>query len=154
MDGDAGDLGEAFLDVVFESGKDVVDAGDGEITLKDAMTGDEDVVFDLAHANIVGIQKFVVGGGHVVEKRFDSHFELAHFAGAHVRRGNVATEGFDVDVDVDIAVAEAADAVFEFGGAPMGFAKGKIFVDFEMEFDEEVAVLLRGGDIVNGEAEA
>ena len=71
MDGDARDLGEAFLDVVFEGGKDVVDAGDGEIAFKDAMAGDEDVVLDLTDAHVVTVDKFVVIAVHVIEERFD-----------------------------------------------------------------------------------
>ena len=154
MDGDAGDLGEAFLDVVFESGEDVMDASDGEIPFQDAVAGDEDVVLDLADTDIVGVEEFVVGGGHVIEKRLNGHFQLAHFTGACIGRGDVAAEGFDVDVDVNIAVADGTDAVFEFSGAAVGLAEGKIFVDFEVELDEEVAVLLGGGDIVDGETEA
>ena len=154
MNGDAGDLREALLDAVFEGGGDVVDASDGEVALHHAVTGNEDVVFDLADTDIVAIDELVVGAGHAVEEQFDGHFELAHLAGADVGRGNVAAERLDVDVDVDIAFAELADAVFEFGGAAVGFAKAEIFVDFQVEFDEEVIVLQRSGDIVNGEAEA
>ena len=54
----------------------------------------------------------------------------------------MAAERLDVNVDVDIVFAEFADAVFKFGGAAVGFAKAEVFVDFEMKFDEEVAVLL------------
>jgi hypothetical protein len=154
VDCDAGDLGEAFLDVVFEGGEDIVDASDGEVAFEDAMAGDEDVVLDLADTDIVGVEEFVVGGGRVIEKGFDGHFELAHFTGAHVGSGDMAAEWLDVDIDVDIAVAEGADAIFEFSGAAMCFAEREIFVDFEVKFDEEMAVLLGGGDIVDGKAEA
>ena len=154
MDGYAGDLGEAFFYGVFEGGSDIVDAGDGEIALHGAVAGDEDVVLNLADADVVGVEEFVVGGGHVVEKGFDGQFELAHFAGANVWRGDVAAERLDVNVDVNVSFAETADAIFEFGGAAMGFAEGKIFVHFKMEFDEEVVVLLGRGDIVDGETQA
>ena len=36
----------------------------------------------------------------------------------------------------------------------MGFTKAEVFIHLEVEFDEEVVVLLRRGDVVNGEAEA
>jgi len=36
----------------------------------------------------------------------------------------------------------------------VGFAKAEVFVDFEVEFDEEVAVLLRSGDVVHSQPEA
>jgi hypothetical protein len=136
VDGYAGDLGEAFFYGVFEGGGDIVDAGDGEIALHGAVTGDEDVVLNLADANVVGVEEFVVGGRHVVEERFDGQFELAHFTGANVWRGDVAAERLDVNVDVNVSFAEAADAIFEFGGAAMGFAEGEIFIDFEVKFDE------------------
>ncbi len=153
MDGDAGDLREALLDGVFKGGEDIVDAGDGEVALHDAMAGDEDVVFDLADADFVAVDEFVVSAGHGVEEVFDGGFELAHFAGANVGGGDVAAERLDVDVDVDIALAKFVDALFEFGGLAMSFAKAEVFVDFEVEFDEEMAVLLGGGNVVNGEAE-
>jgi len=123
VNGDARDLREALLDAVFESGRDVMDASDGEVALHHAVAGNEDVVLDLADADVVAIDELVGGAGHAVEERFDGHFELAHFAGARIGSGDVATEGLDVNVDVDIAFAEFADAVFEFGGAAMGFAE-------------------------------
>ena len=141
MDGDAGDLREALLDGVFKGGEDVVDAGDGEIAFHDTVAGDEDVVLNLADADIVTVEEFVVSAGHMVQERFDRHFELAHFAGAGVRSGDMAAERLDVNVDVDIAFAEFADAVFEFSGLAMGFAEAEVFVDFKMEFNEEVTVL-------------
>ena len=152
MDGDAGDLGETFLDEVFQGGKDVVDAGDAVIALHDAVAGDENVVIDLANADIMAIDEFVVIAVHVIEEGFDGQLELVHFAGADFWGGDVPAEWLDVDVDVEfnIAVAEGADGVLEFGGAAMGFTERKIFVDFEMEFDEEIAVLLEGGDVVDG----
>jgi len=154
VDGDARDLREALLDAVFERGEDIVDAGDGEIALHDAVAGDEDVVFDLANADFVAVDQLIVGSGHVVEECFDSHFELAHLTGADVGGGDVAAERLDVDVDVDIALAQLVDAVFEFGGLAMSFAEAEVLVHFEVEFDKEVAILLGCGDVVNGEAEA
>jgi len=147
-------LREAFLDAVFESGGDIVHAGNGEVALHHAVTRNEDVVLDLADADIVAIDELVVGAGHTIEEGFHGHLQLAHFPGAGVGRGDVTAERLDVDVDVDIALAEFADAVFEFGGAAVGFAKTQVFVHFEVKFDEEVAILLRGGDVVHGEAEA
>jgi hypothetical protein len=154
VDGDAEDLGEAFFDAVFEGGGDVMDASDGEIAFDDAMTRDEDVLLDLADADIVAVEEFVVLRGQLVEEGIDGEFELTHFAGACVGGGDVAAEGLDVDVDVNVASAEGADAVFEFGGAAMGFAEAEIFVNLEMQLDEEVAILLGSGEIVDGEAEA
>ena len=153
MDGDAGNLRETLLHAVFEGGGDVVDAGDGEVCFHYAVAGNEDVVLDLADADVVAIDEFIVGAGHAVEEGFDGHFELAHLAGAGIGGGDVAAERLDVDVDIDIFLAEFADTVFEFGGAAVGFAQAEVFVDFEMELDEKVAVLLRGGDVVNGKAE-
>src|ERR1700757_639066 len=154
VDGDARDLRETLFHAVFESGRDIVDAGDGEIALQHTVAGNEDVVLDLADADIVAINQLVVGAGHAVEEGFDGHFELAHLAGARVGRGYVAAEGLDVNVDVHVAVAQLADAVFELGGAAVGFAKAEVFIDFEVKFDEEMAVLLRGGYVVNRQAEA
>src|SRR6185437_16580683 len=42
VDGEAVDLGEVFLDAVFDGGGDVVDVGDGESAVHGAMAGDED----------------------------------------------------------------------------------------------------------------
>lgn len=138
MDGDAGDLREAFLDEVFQGGKDVMDAGDGVVALHDAVAGDQDVVVDLPDPNIVAVNEFVVVARHVIEKGLDGQFELAHFAGADFGSGNVSTEWLDVDVDVqfEITIAEGADGGFEFGGAAMSFAKRKILIHFEVEFHE------------------
>ena len=68
----------------------------------------------------------------------------------------MAAERLDVDVDVElvIAVAEGGDGVFEFGGLAMGFAERKILVDLQMEFDEEIVVLLVRGNVVNRMAHA
>jgi len=154
VNGDAGDLREALLDAVFERGGDVMDASNGEVALHHAVAGNKNVVLHLPDTDIVAIDELVVGAGHAIEEGFDGHFQLAHFAGTRVGSGDVAAEGLNVNVDVDIAFAEFADAVFEFGGAAMGFAKAEIFIDFEVKFDEQVAVLLRSGDIVNGQAEA
>lgn len=156
MDGDAGDLGEAFLNEVFEGGEDVVNAGDGVIALHDAVAGDKDVVVDLADADVVAVQKFVVIARHVIEESFDGKLELTHFTDGDFRSGDMAAERFDVDVDVElvIAVAEGSDGVFEFGGLAVSFTKGEILVDLKMEFDKEIVVLLIGGDVVNGMAHA
>ncbi len=154
MDGDAGDLGKPLFDIVFERGENIVDASDGQFALHDAVAGDKDVMIDLADANIVSIEEFVVRRSHAVQEGFDGHFQLAHFACARFRSGDMPAEWLDVDVDVDIAIAECADAIFEVGGAAMGFAEAEIFVDFEMEFDKEVAILLGSGDIVNGKTQA
>ncbi len=142
MDGDAGDLGEALLDAVFQRGGDIVDAGDGEVALHHAVAGNKNVVLDLADADIVAIDELVVGAGHAVEEGFHGHFELPHLAGARVWRGDVAAQRLDVNVDVHVVLAKFPDAVFEFRGAAMGFAKAEVFVDFEVQFNEEVAVLL------------
>ena len=154
MNGDAGDLREALLDAVFEGRGDIVDAGDGEVALHHAMTGDEDMVLDLADADFVAVYELVVGAGHAVEERFHGHFQLAHLPGAGIGSGDVAAKRLDVNVDVDIALAEFADAVFEFGGPAVGFAKAEVFIHFEVKFDEEMAVLLRCGDVVHSQAEA
>lgn len=105
MNGDAGDLREVLLDAVFQGRGDVMDAGDGEVALHHAVAGNENVVLDLADADIVAIDQFVVGAGHAVEEGFDGHFELTHFAGAGVGRGDVAAQRLDVNVDVDVALA-------------------------------------------------
>jgi len=152
VDGDAGDFGEAFLDAIFEGGGDVVDAGDGEIAFHDAVAGDEGVVLDLANADVVAIDQLIVFARQAIEKGFDGEFELTHLAGAGVGRGDVPAERFDVDVDVGFAIAQRADAFFEFGGAAMGFAEAEVFVHFEMEFHEKIAVLLRSCEVMNGEA--
>src|SRR5258708_5218078 len=154
VDGDARDLREAFLDAVFQRGGDIVDAGNGEIAFHHAVAGNQNVVLDLADPDIVAIDELVVSAGHAVEERFHGHFQLAHLAGAGVGRGDVAAQRLDVNVDVDIVLAEFTDAVLEFCGAAVGFAKAEVFVDFEVEFDEEAAVLLRGGDVVHSQAEA
>ena len=154
VDGDAGDLGKVFLDAVFESGGDIVDPGDGEFTLHDAVAGNKYVMLDLADANIVTINELVVRAGHAVEESFHGHLQLAHLAGAGVGSRDMAAERLDVNVYVDITLAEFADAIFEFGGAAVGFAQAEVFIHFEVEFDKEVAVLLRGGDVVHSQAEA
>ena len=107
MDGDAGNLGEAFFDEVFEGGENVVDASDGVIALHDAVAGDEDVVVDLADMDIVAIEKFVVIAWHVIKEGFDSKLELTHFASADFGCGDVATKRLDVDVDVEFVVSVA-----------------------------------------------
>jgi len=134
VDGDAGDLREALLDVVFEGGEDVVDVGDREITFHDAVAGDEDVVIDLSNADVVAVNEFIVIAGHVIEEGFDGKLELTHFAGADFWSGDVAAERLDVDVDVEfeIAVAQGANGVFEFRGATMGFAEREVFIDLEV----------------------
>src|SRR5579862_1750416 len=76
VDGDAGDLREVFLDAVFKSGGDIVNPGNGEFTLHDAVAGNEDVMLDLADANIVAIDELVVRAGHAVEESFHGHFQL------------------------------------------------------------------------------
>ena len=153
MDGDARYLGEALLHEVFQSGEDVVDVGNRKIALHHAVTRGDDVVFDLADTDVVAIDKFVVIFRHVIEEGFDSQFELAHLADADLRSGDVPAEGLDVDIDVEtgIAIAEGADGIFQFGSAAMGFAQRKVFVDFEVEFDEKAAILLIGSDVVDGQ---
>lgn len=154
MDGDAGDLRETLFNEVFEGREDVVDSGYGIVAFHDAVAGDEDVVVDLAHADIVAIEKLVVIPGHVIEEGFDSKLELAHFTHPDFRCGDVAAERLDVYVDVEFmaGVAQGSDGVFEFGGLAMGLAEREILVHFQMKFDEEIAVLLVSGDIVNGMA--
>lgn len=71
MDGDAGDLRETLLYAVFEGGSDIVNAGDGEVALHHAVAGNEDMMFDLADADIVTVEKLVVSAGHAVEESFD-----------------------------------------------------------------------------------
>ena len=142
MDGDPGNLRESFLHVVFKSRQDIMNAGNGEFTFHNAMAGDQDVVFDLADANIVTVDELIVGGGHVIEKGFDGHFKLAHFAGTSVGCGDMTAEGLDVDIDVHIAIAQGADAVFKISGPAVGFAEGKILIHFEMELDKHMVVLL------------
>lgn len=156
MDSNAGDLGKALFDEVFEGGEDVVNAGDGKIALHDAMARDEDVVLDLADADVVAVNELVVILGHVIEKGFDRELELAHFADADFGRGDVVAERLNVDVDLKrkIAVAEVADGFFEFRGAAMGFAERKVFINLEVEFDEKAAMLLVGGDVVDGQTHA
>lgn len=156
MDSDAGDLRELFLDEVFESGQDVVDAGDGVIAFHDTVAGGEDVVLDLADTDIVATEELVVAAVHVVEEVLDGQLELAHFADADFGSGDVPAERLDVDVDVEfvIAVAESGDGVFEFGGLAVCFAEREIFVDFEVQLDEKVAVLLSGRNVVDRMAHA
>src|ERR1700757_1601546 len=64
----------------------------------------------------------------------------------------MAAERLDVDIHVQLvnSVAEGADSVFEFGGAAMRFTERKIFVDLEVEFDEQAPILLIGGDVMDG----
>jgi hypothetical protein len=156
VDGNAGDLGEFFLDQVFESDENVVDAGNGVIAFHDAVAGGEDVVLDLADTDIVAAEELVVATGHVIEAVLDGELELAHFADANFGSGNVAAERLDMDVDVEfaIAVAESSDGVFEFGSLAVSFTEGKIFIDFKVKFDKEIAVLLSGRNVVNGVAHA
>ena len=142
MDGDPGNLRESFLHVVFKSRQDIMNAGNGEVIFHDAVAGDQDVVFDLADANIMTVDELVVGRGHVIEKGFDGHFKLAHFAGTSVGCGDMTAEGLDVDIDVYVAIAQGADAVFELGGAAVGFAERKILIHLEMELDKHMVVLL------------
>ena len=52
------------------------------------------------------------------------------------------------------AVAQFANAVFEFGRLAMRVAQAEIFVDFEMQLDEELTLLLKRAQIVNREAHA
>jgi hypothetical protein len=152
VNSDAGDLREPLLDAVFQRGGDIVDASNGEVAFHHAVTGNENVVLHLADPDVVAVDELVVGAGHAVEEGFDGHFELPHLAGAGIGRGDVAAERLDVNVDVNVVFAEFADAVFEFGGAAVGFAKAEVFVDFEMKFDKQVAVLLGRGDVVNSQA--
>lgn len=156
MDGDAGDLGKAFFDEVFEGGKDVVDTDDGVLTFHDAMAGDKDVVVHLANTDIVAVEKFVVVARHVIEEYFDGEFKLAHFTDADFWSGNVTAERLNMDIDVElvVALADGSDGGFELRGLAMGFAERKIFVNFEVKLDEEIAVLLVGGDVVNRIAHA
>ena len=93
---------------------------------------------------------------HVIQEVLDSQLELAHFADADFGSGDVPAERLDVDVDVEfvIAVAERGDGVFEFGGLAVCFAEREIFVDFEVQFDEKVAVLLGGRNVVDRMAHA
>src|SRR5271165_3813295 len=152
MDGDAGDLREAFLDVVFKCGENVVDARDRVIALHDAVAGDEDVVVNLADADIVAIKELVVIAVQMIEVGFDSQLELAHFSGADFGRGNVPAEGLDVNVDIEFetAVPERPNGVFKLGGATMRFAERKVFVDLEVQLHENIPVLLEGGNVVDG----
>ena len=66
----------------------------------------------------------------------------------------MAAEWLDMNVDVElmIAVAKGGNCVFQFSGLAVRFAQRKILVHFEVEFHEEIAVLLVGGDVVNGVA--
>ena len=105
MDGDAEDLGEAFLDAVFEGRSYVVDAGDGKIALHSAMAGDEGVVLDLADADVVAIEKLIELTRQGVQEEFDGEFQAAHFTNAGIRGSDVAAERLDVNVHISIAVA-------------------------------------------------
>src|SRR5258707_11889526 len=131
VDGDARDLREAFLDAVFQRGGDIVDAGDGEIALHHAVAGNQNVVFDLANADIVAIDELIVSAGHAVEEGFHGHFQLAHLSGAGVGRGDVAAQRLDVNVDGDIDLAEFTEAVLKFARAAVGFPEARVFGSLE-----------------------
>ena len=111
-----------------------MDACDGVIALHDAVAGDQNVVVNLADAHIVAIKEFVVIARHVIQKRLDSQFELAHFTGGDFGSGDVSAKRLDVDVDVELvmAVTDGGDGVLEFGGLSMGFTEREVFVDFKM----------------------
>lgn len=56
MDGEAVNLGKAFLDAVFERASDVVDFGDREVTVHGAMAGDEDSVIHAVDLDFVAVR--------------------------------------------------------------------------------------------------
>src|SRR5690242_17015000 len=62
------------------------------------------------------------------------------------------SEWLDMNVDVNRTVAEFANSLFEFGGLAVGIAQTEIFVNFEMQFDEELPLLLQGAEVVYTEA--
>lgn len=140
MDGEAIDLGEVFLDAVFDGGGDVVDVGDGESAVHGAVAGDEDLVLDEADMNVVAIGELVIFRREIVDEVADAHGEVLHLFAA----GNVRAERLNVNIDVRSG-GLAEQILLEGGGEAMGFAKAGMFIDFEMQLDEEAAVnLMRG----------
>ena len=125
MDGDAGDLGKALFDEIFECGENVVDAGDGVIALHDAVAGDQNVVIHLANPDVVAVDEFIVIARHVIEEGFDGEFKLAHFANTDFWCSDVTPEWLDVDVDIELmgAFSQGDDGVLQFRGPAMSFAK-------------------------------
>lgn len=141
MDGDAVDLGEVFLDAVFNSGGDVVDLRDGKIPVHGAVAGDEDFVFNGTDVSFVAVGELMKFGGKAIDEIADADGKFFHFLAA----SDMRAERLDVDDDGSVAVGLAEQVVLKFGGEAMSIAKGGAFVDFEMKLDEKAAIdLMRG----------
>jgi len=112
------------------------------------------VVFHLSHAHVVAIYELVEFRSQGVQKILDRSGELFHLAGASVGRGDVPAERLDMDIHVRGAVAQLADAFFEFAGLTMRFPQARVFIHFEVQFDEQLSGVLQRRDVVNGQAHA
>ena len=112
------------------------------------------MVFDLPRAYVVAIYELVEFRRQAVEELLDGRRELLHLAYARVRRGDVPPEGLDVDIYFDHAVAQLANLFFQIGCLTMRLAQAQVFVNLQVQFNEELAILLHGGQIVNGEPQA
>ena len=135
VDGDAVDLGELLFDAILDGGGDVVDVGDGEAALHSAVAGDEDFVLDEADVNVVAIGQLVIFGAEAVDEVANADGEVLHLFAA----GDVRAERLDVNVDVR-AGGFVEQILLERGGETMRFAEARIFVDFEVQLDEQAPI--------------
>jgi hypothetical protein len=142
MDSDAMDLREALFHAIFKGGGDVVDLRDGQVALHSAVAGGQDAMLHLAYVDVVAVYKLIVFGGQTIQEFLNGAGELVHLSAAGVGGRDVAPERLDMDVDFDGSVAQFANAVLEIGSLPMGIAEAEILVHLEVQFHEELVLLL------------
>src|SRR5580700_8080445 len=142
-------LGRGLLEVGFEFGLDVVDAGERQIVGHGAVAGDVEAAANFLDLNVVHIDDLGKLCGYELELPLETGVADQFVAGFD--GGGLA---FDVRQDVGDLRDVVAHIGFEFGDQIVGGLQGQVLVEFDVLLDVEVAVEILHADVVNVEVVA
>src|SRR5690348_18013906 len=134
----AGDLRELLLDAVLERRRHIVNLRDGQAAVHRAVAGNENPVLHAAHIGLVAIHQ-------LVEFRRQAVDEIPHAAGELVQlfaARDPRAQRLNVDIYVCVSARFAQQIVLKLRSEPPLIAQARMFVHFQMELDEELALHL------------
>jgi hypothetical protein len=100
------------------------------------MAGNKDPVIHAANVNLVAIDEVLILRREGVQEGTDGTGEFLQLLGAT----DAGTERLDVNVHPSLGTDRVADIVFQFAGPMVRFAESRFLVDFQVEFDEQMAL--------------
>src|SRR5208282_1691601 len=150
MNGHASNLRKLLADAVGEHAGDVVNLRDRQAALHRALARDHDAVLRAPHLHVGAFGQFMVLAAEVVDVVLNGAAKVFHRVGG----GDMAAQRLDVNVHLARAGDFRQDVALEFGGRAVRLHQRQALVHLEVQVQEQLAIKLINGDIVDGQAAA